>query len=58
MGDIAEMIMMGFLCQKCGAYIDRDAWGFPRNCDCCEIEENRKIIPIKKKHKKREKQQG
>jgi hypothetical protein len=55
MGEMTEMIMMGFLCQKCGTFIDMDAFGFPRCCDCCKVEE--KVIP-KKKKKKREKQQG
>ena len=55
MGDIAEMIMMGFLCQRCGAFIDRDGFGIPRHCDCCKVEEE---VKPKKKKIKREKQQG
>jgi hypothetical protein len=43
MGEIAEMIMMGFICQQCGMPIeDGDGWGFPRCCDDCE--ENLKKI--------------
>ena len=49
MGEIAEMIMMGFICQTCGMPIDGDAWGFPR---CCEDCAPKKII--KKEDKKTE----
>jgi predicted Zn-ribbon and HTH transcriptional regulator len=38
MGDIAEMILMGFLCQSCGMPIDDDAVGFPRCCEDCTSE--------------------
>jgi hypothetical protein len=38
MGEIAEMIMMGFICQQCGMPIDGDGWGYPRCCDDCETE--------------------
>jgi hypothetical protein len=36
MGEIAEMIMMGFMCQQCGMPIDGDGWGYPRCCDDCK----------------------
>ena len=60
MGEIAEMIMMGYLCQKCGTFIDMDgALGFPRSCDCCDVDEIRKLKNKNKKKKtKREQQQG
>ena len=61
MGDNAEMIMMGFVCQICGMPIDGDATGFPRSCDHCRPErfvKQSKFIKKRDKHKKREKQQG
>jgi hypothetical protein len=39
MGEIAEMILMGFLCQTCGMPIDNDAVGYPRCCENCTCEE-------------------
>lgn len=36
MGDIAEMMIMGILCEQCGCYIDNEITGFPRLCDDCE----------------------
>lgn len=45
MGEIAEMILEGILCQSCGAYIDDYYAGFPRTCGFCrelEKEEKRK----------------
>ena len=39
MGDIADDIVDGFLCQACGCLIDGEAPGYPRNCDACDQEE-------------------
>lgn len=40
MGEMADMILMGFLCQQCGMPIDDNIVGFPRCCeDCSEHEE-------------------
>jgi len=36
MGEHADMILMGFICQQCGMPVDGDAFGFPRCCDDCE----------------------
>lgn len=36
MGDIAEMILEGVLCDMCGALVDEEASGFPRSCEDCE----------------------
>jgi hypothetical protein len=37
MGEIAEMMLEGILCQSCGVYIDEgEAQGFPRTCDECK----------------------
>lgn len=43
MGEIAEMMLDGTLCQICGSVIDGDSPGFPRYClDCAkdEVEQN------------------
>lgn len=43
MGDIAEMIINGILCEQCGVFIDFEEIGYPRlcnSCNCCSIEEN------------------
>lgn len=44
MGEIAEMILDGFLCDKCGGVVDDKETGYPRSCDDCK--------PKKKKKKK------
>ena len=38
MGEIAEQIMEGFLCQSCGVMIDGEEPGYPRECEDCENE--------------------
>lgn len=43
MGEIAEMVLNGILCQICGQYIDDDYTygdpGYPRECKDCERRE-------------------
>lgn len=36
MGDIADMMLEGYLCACCGVYLEGDGGGFPRYCsnDC------------------------
>lgn len=38
MGDIAEMILEGILCEDCGGLIDEEgtALGYPATCEDCE----------------------
>lgn len=36
MGEIADMMLEGTLCQTCGEYIDDDIGGFPRTCAGCD----------------------
>jgi len=38
MGDIADMILDGLVCQVCGELIDGDEPGYPRTC--CENDED------------------
>lgn len=44
MGDIADMILDGILCENCGSYIDddisNDGPGFPRLCEYCQAEQD------------------
>ena len=35
MGDVADMILEGILCEFCGELIDETATGAPRSCDDC-----------------------
>lgn len=42
MGEIAEMMLDGTLCNVCGAFIDMDIPGHPRLCKECEREEEGK----------------
>jgi hypothetical protein len=36
MGEIAEMILEGDMCDCCGAVFDDDGPGYPRTCDLCQ----------------------
>ncbi|WPQ59542.1 hypothetical protein [Paenibacillus polymyxa] len=39
MGEIAEMIIEGILCETCGSYIEEgEPQGFPRTCKDCDQE--------------------
>ena len=35
MGDVADMIIEGALCDQCGVYIGPEV-GYPRSCDNCK----------------------
>jgi len=40
MGDKADMMLDGTLCERCGSYIEEgEPEGFPRLCEDCENEE-------------------
>ena len=39
MGEVAEMMLDGTLCQGCGVLIDDDIPGYPRSCRDCAKEE-------------------
>ncbi|WP_267890504.1 hypothetical protein [Paenibacillus bouchesdurhonensis] len=36
MGEAAEMVLDGLLCECCGLLIDGEDPGYPRKCDDCE----------------------
>jgi hypothetical protein len=38
MGDIADMILDGTLCEGCGAFLNDDAPGYPCRCGSCASE--------------------
>ena len=42
MGDVADMMIDGTLCEGCGVYLEGDddgkAWGFPRLCRDCALD--------------------
>jgi hypothetical protein len=38
MGDIAEMMLEGLLCERCGEMIDGEKTGYPRKCEDCKNE--------------------
>jgi hypothetical protein len=38
MGEIAEMVIVGILCERCGVLIDGETTGYPRQCDSCNQE--------------------
>jgi hypothetical protein len=38
MGDIADMMLDGTLCEGCGVALDGDSPGHPRYCGCCRRE--------------------
>lgn len=38
MGEIADMVVNGFLCMGCGSHIDFEEPGYPRVCEDCEEE--------------------
>lgn len=35
MGEIADMMLEGTLCEGCGVYLEGDAPGYPRYCSYC-----------------------
>jgi hypothetical protein len=38
MGEIAEMMQEGLLCEVCGVFIDMGTAGVPRRCNECLLE--------------------
>lgn len=39
MGEIADMVLDGILCEQCGEYIDDPGPGYPRLCAGCQLTE-------------------
>ena len=40
MGEFADMMLAGILCDRCGTYIDDQEPGHPRLCEECKNEED------------------
>lgn len=38
MGEIAEAIINGYLCEECGCPVDGEEPGYPRECEFCSLE--------------------
>jgi Zn finger protein HypA/HybF involved in hydrogenase expression len=36
MGDVADMMLDGTLCEGCGVYLEGEAPGYPRYCTSCK----------------------
>ena len=49
MGDIADQMVEGFLCQACGVMIDGEEPGYPRECTGCEETVPRRPTPKKRR---------
>lgn len=45
MGEIADMMIDGELCERCGMFIDDEAEGFPRLCADCAAEDDDDGVP-------------
>jgi hypothetical protein len=57
MGEIAEMMLCGILCEGCGVYLGDDV-GYPRRCGSCKFSDTPPPPPerpsqIRRKHKRR-----
>lgn len=52
MGEIAEMMLDGTLCEGCGVYLDGDADGYPRCCPDCARERRRAAKQSTETHKR------
>ena len=39
MGEIAEMMLDGTLCESCGTFLNENPIGFPDYCEECQHEE-------------------
>lgn len=50
MGEYAEMMLDGTLCQVCGDFMGDDS-GFPRTCAACQWEEKKVLKPAAPKVK-------
>jgi Zn finger protein HypA/HybF involved in hydrogenase expression len=41
MGDVADMMIDGTLCEGCGVFMEGEALGVPRRCVDCKIDDTR-----------------
>lgn len=47
MGEIAEMMLEGELCEQCGTYIKGPSPGYPRKCNDCKPAFIKTNVPAK-----------
>ena len=47
MGEIADLVLDGVICQQCGCFIG-DPAGYPRDCEDCEEENQQTLVPKKR----------
>lgn len=47
MGDIADMMIEGVLCEGCGIYIEGEPPGYPRRCKDCKPAHIKQAVPNK-----------
>ncbi len=40
MGDIADMMLEGVMCQQCGEWLGGDGDGYPVTCEACLADED------------------
>lgn len=38
MGEIADMVLVGVICESCCGFIDGQVVGYPRQCEDCKEE--------------------
>ena len=55
MGEVADMMLDGTLCQMCGEYMDGTAYGYPVSCAGC-VGDEPKVAKAKKPKPKTEAQ--
>jgi hypothetical protein len=41
MGEVAEMMIDGTLCEQCGEFLDGESPGYPRSCTGCDPAQER-----------------
>lgn len=60
MGEQADMILEGFLCEECFSIVDGEEPGYPRKCADCQPKSKPRTRPGKKgnKHKKPKRKEG
>jgi hypothetical protein len=49
MGDVADMMLDGALCNCCGVYLDGEEPGYPRWCDDTDCQQMKRYIESEEK---------
>jgi len=39
MDEVVDLVIEGYLCERCGSFIDSEVGGYPRKCEDCKGEE-------------------